>query len=303
MKATLLSTGFLITGPTITQFATTENLQERIEIVLAAENANKSPDTPEFDRDDLAIREQFTKTWCGPIDLSEEGVANLKSWDEAFRDDAVKAELRTSLSSANAAWLPLENSGYRSPPVVALMLGCPDWFTEQMVETFRRIIEMPIQIKGLQAGYSAIGASCETVIGLTDTVEIRVAELSNLAITHGVEAALLHQRCIDKSQIGPFQILFFEPDHGSNGVHDAWYCDALYFQGPFLYRDAGRNLQEADQTGKGRTPSECNWIHTFTVRSSEAFQYGPKTRMFASLHWDRLNQLGTNPNPLPVVES
>lgn len=95
MIPTLHSSGFLILGPTKYRFVRDKALLDDICVALIVEENASNPKLPVI-RDDLRVRELFDKSWCGMLDLSEEGVSALDDWDTAF------AKLQAKKAAAGA---------------------------------------------------------------------------------------------------------------------------------------------------------------------------------------------------------
>lgn len=57
--------------------------------ICARENEGKEGDAL-IDNADFEIRPLFDKQWCGPVDLSSDGVESLDDWDTAFAKQQVK---------------------------------------------------------------------------------------------------------------------------------------------------------------------------------------------------------------------
>lgn len=95
--AKLVSIGFLVVGTNYRAYAATqEQVPAATQEVLARERAT-APER-QISESNLRVREIFVKDWCGPIDLSSEGVAALEDWDTAFVRQEVGAAVRKFLS-------------------------------------------------------------------------------------------------------------------------------------------------------------------------------------------------------------
>jgi len=89
MHATLYSRGHLLIGPSKFRFVPTgQSLETAMQALLDEENTNRIG--AEVEAIDVQTREMFDKQWCGPIDLSSEGVAALEDWDTAYAKQQAK---------------------------------------------------------------------------------------------------------------------------------------------------------------------------------------------------------------------
>lgn len=98
--ATLISIGTVLKGPRFYRFVPTgADLAMAMESLLAEENLD-SPSTP-VEEVDVLMMESFHKTYCGPVDFSEEGVNALLSWDEQYAKQLVDRGMRGTASRLN----------------------------------------------------------------------------------------------------------------------------------------------------------------------------------------------------------
>lgn len=154
-------------------------------------------------------------------------------------------------------------------PVIAIILESPAWFDETQKAAFERIVEMCPEISGLVSGYVGTTAPGDVLINGTRDVEFRrVRESFGYGLLTAVESVLLNPRCTDKSRIGPFTIIFIEPDASYTVAVDAWVLKG-YFRPSFARREAIRdvaNFVSAPVT------------YDFTFQAEDDSKYGPLTR-------------------------
>lgn len=285
-KATLVHTGFMIVGPTVTLHCGVAAKNETTIEVLRRENLQHVENgAAPILLEDLVIREQFAKTYCGPVDFSEEALAGpVKTWDEEYEAQILSAIFSSDpsivyqASTVNQALLPR--------PVIGVVQSYPNWYSEEQRAAIARVIEIPVGMHGFRTGYHGAGHDGRVLNG-TEDVRIEVREVVDAPIARIIESIVLDARTTDKSKIGPFEIVFFEPNAAFNGVTDAWVLKAGYFHAPFCERPAQRDVQEKAQYTSYR----------FTLMGDEAgWQYGPEARERGEAVLKELNNSGANPH-------
>lgn len=153
--------------------------------------------------------------------------------------------------------------------LMAVILESPAWFDETQKAAFERIVEMCPEIVGLVGGYNGATTPGDALVNGTREVEFRkVRETFGYGLLTAVESVLLSPRCVDKGKIGPFTIIFIEPDATYGMAADAWVLKG-YFVPAFLERAASRNLFE---------PLNTPVTYDFTFRPDSDVKYGPLTR-------------------------
>lgn len=154
-------------------------------------------------------------------------------------------------------------------PVLAVILESPAWFDKTQKAAFERIVEMCPEIVGLVGGYSGTATPGGALVNSTSEVEFRqVRESFGYGLLTAVESVLLSPRCVDKGKIGPFTIIFIEPDATYEMAADAWVLKG-HFVPTFLERAASRNLFE---------PLNAPVTYDFRFLPDSDVKYGPLTR-------------------------
>lgn len=177
------------------------------------------------------------------------------------------------------------NSAFVPRSVIALLKGCPDWMPENVQAGFRNIIELrAISIRGLVAGWDHDGNG--TPINPSNNIELVAMELYGASISRVIEAALLNPRCVEKHRIGPFKILFIEPDPTFTNAQEAWSVEEAYLTAPYAVRPAERDL------------TACGGTVEYTLNFGwDAYPlYGDEARAIGKAAMDELNLAGVNLN-------
>lgn len=188
----------------------------------------------------------------------------------------------TVLNTAFDSRTFIQQASFVPRNVIAFVKQMPRWFTDEQKEIFKSIIELHCpKIEGLVTGYPSV--TTEAFSGnATRSLTVTIRECYGAVVGAAIEAAYLKRPDTAKG-IGPFTIIFIEPDPTQLNVVDAWELKNYYFTGPFAERRADRDI-----LAKGFSP--VFYQIEFGPSTSSSVGYGPDTRKEAQSVLDEMNQ-------------
>ncbi len=164
----------------------------------------------------------------------------------------------------------LEIPSFKPSPMIAVLVKCPEWFTEAQRDGFKNLIEtMPTVISGLESGIGST-ARMYSELGTEASVNVNVRENQNMSVRNLIESILIDAFNGGVEEIGPFEIAFIEPDSTATKIVDGWSSEKWYLLAPYCKRAAGR-----DNSGIVPPPGHVEYSFRFWT---DDLRYGPAVR-------------------------
>ncbi len=135
----------------------------------------------------------------------------------------------------------LGTTSYVPRQLMACVLKCPSYMPESLQAKFKHLFELHShQISGLIVGYR-IDSVVPGPFNATKGATFKLRETMDYAVAGTFYEALEYSETHELG-IGPFDILFIEPDITHTVPLEAWLLRDVYFNGSLLERESQRDI-------------------------------------------------------------